>query len=88
MFLCDLVAEVSNGSEATCTPLTLLSGVVTLSAFCSSLSSDFSKNRLDRIPDEVCNFGALLKLNCYHNSIRFVPEELSMLTNLKELDLR
>ena len=51
-------------------------------------SPDFSKNRLDRIPDEVCNFRALVKLNCYHNSIRFVPYELSDLMNLQELDLR
>ena len=50
--------------------------------------ADFSRNRFDRIPEEVCNFRELVKLNCYHNSIRYVPEDLNDLSNLTELNLR
>ena len=40
------------------------------------------------MPKEVIGFKALVKLNCHHNSIRWLPEELNLLLNLKEIDMR
>lgn len=50
--------------------------------------ADFSRNRFDRFPEELCQlFTSLSKLNFYHNCLRNVPEDISLLTNLKELNL-
>ncbi len=49
---------------------------------------DFSNNRFDKVPKEIIGFKALVKLNCHHNSIRWLIEELCVLTNLKEIDIR
>ena len=43
---------------------------------------------MDRIPDEVCTFHSLVKLKCYHNSIRHFPDRFCQLANLRDLDLR
>ena len=40
------------------------------------------------MPKEVILFKALVKLNCHYNAIRWLPEELHLLTNLKEIDFR
>ena len=51
--------------------------------------TDFSRNRFDRFPEELCqSFTSLSKLNFYHNCLRNVPEDIRLLTNLKELNLR
>ena len=52
------------------------------------ISADLAHNRFDRIPKEVVSFKALVKLNCHNNTIRWLPEELYLLVNLKEIDVR
>ena len=52
------------------------------------LVADISNNRFDKVPRELIMCKALVKLNCHHNSIRWLPEELHLLTNLKEVDVR
>ena len=49
---------------------------------------DFSKNRFDRLPKEVVSFRSLVKLTCHHNNLRYIPEELCTLTELRKLDCR
>ena len=55
---------------------------------CVSISTDFSNNRFDHVPREVCDFSALVKLNFYCNSLRTVPDDLRHLANLRDLSLR
>ena len=55
---------------------------------CSFLLADLSNNRFDKVPKEINRFKAIVKLNCHHNSIRWLPEELNLLSNLKEIDIR
>ena len=49
---------------------------------------DFTNNRYDHIPQEVCDFMQLVKLSFYRNLLRSVPEDLRHLENLKDLNLR
>ena len=49
---------------------------------------DFTNNRFDRIPQEVCDFMQLVKLSFYRNLLRSVSEDLRHLENLKDLNLR
>ena len=49
---------------------------------------DFTNNRFDHVPEEVCNFGQLVKLSFYRNLLRSVPEDLRHLENLKDLNIR
>ena len=55
---------------------------------CPLSTPDFSNNRFDKVPKEIIGFKALVKLNCHHNSIRWMIEELYLLTNLKDVDMR
>ena len=56
--------------------------------FVSDVALDLSKNRFDKVPKEVVSLKALVKLNCHNNSIRWLPEELYLLVNLREIDFR
>ena len=84
---------LSNNSIVSRSPLSpwlynvcVVSGVKT--QFLSVSSPDLSSNRFDRVPKELLDFKALVKLNCHDNSIRWLLEELFLLPNLKEIDLR
>ncbi|CAM1332728.1 LRCH3 (predicted), partial [Pycnogonum litorale] len=49
--------------------------------------ADLSKNRLSELPEEVCRFSCLEKLNCYHNVIRILPDSVLYLQCLTYLNL-
>lgn len=49
---------------------------------------DISKNRFTDIPKEICEFVLLEKLNCYNNSIRSLPQNITRLQYLSYLDIR
>ncbi|XP_071797897.1 leucine-rich repeat and calponin homology domain-containing protein 1-like isoform X3 [Asterias amurensis] len=52
-----------------------------------TLDVDISKNRFTEVPDEVCEYLSLERLNCYNNAIRIVPESFSRLLMLTYLNL-
>ena len=61
---------------------------VSLYHWCCYFSVDFTSNRFDHIPQEICDFRQLVKLSFYRNLLRVVPEDLKLLINLKDLNLR
>ncbi|XP_060082646.1 DISP complex protein LRCH3-like isoform X2 [Ylistrum balloti] len=52
-----------------------------------TIGADLSKNRLQDVPKEVCDFGSMEKLNCYHNVLKFLPDALVQLQALTHLNL-
>ena len=62
--------------------------IQTLALSHTNTLTDFSSNRFDHIPQEVCDFRALVRLNFYSNSLRTVPDDLRHLENLRDLNLR
>ncbi|GAB1600914.1 leucine-rich repeat and calponin homology domain-containing protein 4-like isoform X2 [Argonauta hians] len=49
--------------------------------------ADISKNRFTEIPPEVGEYASLERLNCYHNLIRTIPENVGHLQVLTHLNL-
>ncbi|OWF41575.1 Leucine-rich repeat and calponin homology domain-containing protein 3 [Mizuhopecten yessoensis] len=52
-----------------------------------TIGADLSKNRLQDVPKEVCDFGSMEKLNCYHNVLKFLPDALVQLQALTHLNI-
>ncbi|XP_041349976.1 DISP complex protein LRCH3-like isoform X10 [Gigantopelta aegis] len=52
-----------------------------------TIASDLSKNRLNEVPPEVCEYQSMEKLNCYHNVIKYIPEAIVQLQALTHLNL-
>ena len=52
------------------------------------MHSDISKNRFHELPVLIYSCEALVKLNCYHNTIRTIPEGIRRLQNLQHVNLR
>ena len=50
--------------------------------------ADLSRNDLTEIPRELYACWTLETLNCYHNSIRVLPDDIGQLQNLLMLNLR
>ncbi|BFZ00956.1 hypothetical protein BsWGS_03993 [Bradybaena similaris] len=48
---------------------------------------DISRNRLTEVPHEVCEYLFVEKINCYHNVIRSIPENIQQLQVLTHLIL-
>ncbi|XP_067131230.1 leucine-rich repeat and calponin homology domain-containing protein-like isoform X3 [Centruroides vittatus] len=48
---------------------------------------DLSKNRFSEVPSEICEFYLLERLDCYHNTIRSIPDSVITLHSLTYLDL-
>ncbi|XP_012942481.1 leucine-rich repeat and calponin homology domain-containing protein [Aplysia californica] len=48
---------------------------------------DISRNRLTELPQEVCQYMFVEKINCYHNVIRFIPDCVQQLQALTHLNL-
>ncbi|XP_052823522.1 DISP complex protein LRCH3 isoform X13 [Octopus bimaculoides] len=49
--------------------------------------ADISKNRFTEIPEEIGEYASLERLNCYHNLIRSIPENVGHLQVLTHLNL-
>lgn len=49
--------------------------------------ADLSKNRFSELPEEVTSFYFLERLQCYHNTIRYIPDTVGSLQCLNYLDL-
>ncbi|XP_069104075.1 leucine-rich repeat and calponin homology domain-containing protein 1-like isoform X5 [Argopecten irradians] len=52
-----------------------------------TIGADLSKNRLQDVPKEVCDYASMEKLNCYHNVLKFLPDALVQLQALTHLNL-
>ncbi|XP_033760398.1 leucine-rich repeat and calponin homology domain-containing protein 2-like isoform X6 [Pecten maximus] len=52
-----------------------------------TIGADLSKNRLQDVPKEICDFASMEKLNCYHNVLKFLPDALVQLQALTHLNL-
>ncbi|GIY45122.1 hypothetical protein CEXT_368441 [Caerostris extrusa] len=51
------------------------------------LKADLSKNRLNELPEEICDCVLLEDLDCYNNVIRSIPDAVIQLQSLAYLDL-
>ncbi|XP_067669113.1 leucine-rich repeat and calponin homology domain-containing protein 1-like isoform X9 [Haliotis asinina] len=52
-----------------------------------TIVADLSKNRLGDVPQEVCEYHSMERLNCYHNVIKVIPEAIVQLQALTHLNL-
>ncbi|XP_046581328.1 leucine-rich repeat and calponin homology domain-containing protein 2-like isoform X11 [Haliotis rubra] len=52
-----------------------------------TIAADLSKNRLGDVPQEVCEYHSMERLNCYHNVIKVIPEAIVQLQALTHLNL-
>ncbi|KAH9488573.1 hypothetical protein Btru_064247, partial [Bulinus truncatus] len=48
---------------------------------------DISRNRLTELPQEVCEYLHVERINCYHNVIRSIPDAICQLQSLTHLNL-
>ena len=49
---------------------------------------DISKNRFVEIPEVICDYVSIERLNCYHNVIKCLPRAIVQLQSLVYLNLR
>lgn len=54
---------------------------------CDTVAADLSKNRFTELPNEICEFFLLERLDCYHNVMRAIPESIITLQTLNYLNL-
>ncbi|XP_022242235.1 leucine-rich repeat and calponin homology domain-containing protein 3-like isoform X2 [Limulus polyphemus] len=52
-----------------------------------TVSADLSKNKLNELPTQICEFFLLEVLNCYHNVIRCLPDTVIALQSLTFINL-